>query len=263
MSSVYTANATAGAKSSVGVFTLPCGYLDDKNKLHKEIEVSELTGEQEDLLLGASSADKKINGLLAGCLKRVGDYTEPHLMLNIVKDMLIGDRVALLFAIRRITYTDSYVVKETCPNPECTHVQEHPVNLSEMKLIELEDPMKREFEFTTSDGTLVKYHLPTGQDEQNALSASKNVQEMSTFFLMRIHEYNEIKLDLNSEFGKMRARAVIKSIPIMKRQEIRKILLDKDKSGVDTKRVYVCDACGNEYEKELNTDFSFFFPFLV
>ena len=120
------------AKSSIGTFVLPCGYLDSAGVLHTEVCVKEISGHEEDLLASKAIPEaRKLGELIANCVTRLGPLTDRGQIAMAVKELLVGDRAFLLFAIRRVTVGDNYPFRARCPSCE----KEHLYNIDSAHLI--------------------------------------------------------------------------------------------------------------------------------
>src|SRR4051812_46921507 len=106
------------AKSAIDGFELPCGYVDNNGKLHTAVEVVEMTGEEEEILAAKNMPImKKMNKILSSCTRAVGDFRNPSDIEKIIPQLTQGDRVFLLFAIRRVSLGNDFPFSSECP--EC------------------------------------------------------------------------------------------------------------------------------------------------
>ncbi len=245
-------NQISDAKSGIGIFDLPCGYIDASGVLHKEIVIREMTGEEEDLLSSTKTKpNKKMNGLMSACIERIGTITDKGKISYIVPNLLIGDRVFIIFAIRRVSVGDEYNVEETCPS--CNKLGFYPVDLSALDIIPMPDPMLRSFTITLASGTTVKFHTPSGLDEQAASTVGTDEDQMSRYLIMRLDEIDGKRVDLQK----------VKKLKFRDRNEIRAAYTKYCEGGVDTGMDFTCDSCEHVFKKDLNIDGGFFFPSLI
>ena len=244
-------NNISDAKSGVGIFDLPCGYLDTDGTLHTEIEIREMTGEEEDLLASSKiKSSKRMNGLMSGCINRLGTITDKGKIATIVPNLLIGDRVFILFAIRRVSFGDMYNVKETCEH--CNKIGSYDVNLDALSVVKMNEPTKRRFSEVLKSCLTVKYHLPTGADEQAISDLLSDGEELSAYILMRLDEIDGKRVSLKQ----------VKQMRSKDRNELR-TLFAKHEGGVDTSMEFECSSCSNVFKKDLKIDAGFFFPSLI
>ena len=236
------------AKSSQTLVELPCGYLDAEG-VHKDVEIREMTGNEEDLL--ASSAipgHKKVSALLGRCITRVGGYTDKGKIATIVQDLLIGDRIFLLFAIRRLTLGDEYPFKARCES--CNKEGSYLVDLSDLKVQEMPDPAKRIFDVELPSGIVVRFRCLSGRDEEEAQRRSNNEDRASIQLLTRIELIN----------GQAPSMSAIKALSSRDRDFLRAQMEGVD-GGVDTALEMQCQFCNAEWSEDIEIGQpGFFFP---
>lgn len=249
----HTVNQMETPHSSVGVFELPCGYLDPETKeLYREVKVREISGREEDMLASKKTPNaRKLSTLLNACVERIGPY-EGAKLANVVQSLPIGDRVFLLFAIRRVTLGDELPIKETCP--KCDTKSLFMVDLGvELEVKEMPDPMKRVYDVVLPrSNTQVRFRVSTGHDEalMAKLTASKRADSVSQAILMRLEL-------LNDEPPTLKA---IQELSLADRNFLRE-QFNTVEGGVDTAVDFECESCGHEWQKDLNIGAQgFFFP---
>ena len=237
-------------KSTQGVFELPCGYLDPAGNLHTEIALRELTGAEEDLLASKQLTPfKKYNELLARCTLRLGNITDAGQMPALMKALPVGDRLFVLFALRRISIGDSYTFEETCPNPECKAKRNYSIDLSGLDVKKMPDPKKRIFDLTLPSGATVRFRISTGEDEERAMKLDKSEDALSRALLMRLELLNGAPPEL----------AAVKNMKWRDRIALRE-QWNKHEGGVETEIDMACPACGHEFKRDIEISPSFFFP---
>lgn len=239
-------------KSSQGLFDLPCGYIDADGSIHTEVKVREITGYEEDILANKKvPSNKKINELIARCVERVGPFSEKGQLADITLDMTVGDRLFLIFAIRRVTVGDLYTYETKCP--ECKHVDRVTVDLGDLEIKKMEDPMKRTDKIVLPRSKKeVVYRTMTGREEEkvSALIAKRSEDAMSLGLISRI-----VSVD-----GKPPTLSGIKALSSVDRAAIR-AAFEKSEGGVDTSIDLSCPNCYNEYKRDLDVgQAGFFFP---
>jgi hypothetical protein len=150
--------------------TLPGGYVViQEDDVYTEAVVRELDGDDEEAIARVSGNFSK---LLEVTLQRGVVSVGPHEATKKLLDgLLMGDRDALLVAIRRVTFGDEVeFTKLACPS--CGAEQEPKVRLStDIPVRTLDDPFSGStFELTLASEKSVAVSLPTG-DTQRALGA--------------------------------------------------------------------------------------------
>lgn len=83
------------------VVVLPSGYISPDGALHKEVEVRELNGVDEEALSKIDTLVKMWSAILSRGVVRVGAFPATEAILD---DLLIGDRDALVLGIYKATF---------------------------------------------------------------------------------------------------------------------------------------------------------------
>jgi hypothetical protein len=237
-------------KPTQNVFELPCGLLDGDN-LYKDVVVREISGYEEDMLANQKMpASKKMSELLARCVTRIGPITDKGKIAQAIMDLIVGDRAALIFAIRRVTLGDEYPFKDKCP--ECEKESLYAVDLgTEISIKEMPDPKKRLFEKVLPSGKVVRFKPMTGHGEEK-LAKSKNRDEDALSLA--------IQMRLETLDGKPAGLGDVKGLGLRDRQALRDAF-EEVEGGVDTEVDMKCPHCEHEFKREVDiAQRSFFFP---
>jgi len=244
-------NQISEPKSSQGLFDLPCGYIDEDGVLHTEIKVREITGHEEDMLANAKiKSHKKLNELISRCVERIGSITDQGKLSKAVLDMTVGDRLFAIFAIRRVTVGDEYTYEVKCP--QCSELNKVTVDLSDLEIKSMPDPMKREFTVTLPKSKHEVVFVPmTGRGEEKLATLAKRSEDtLSLALLMRV-----TKVD-----GKNPSLKLVKDMSSKDRAYLRDHF-DKVEGGVDTSIELDCPSCYAEFKEDLDVgQAGFFFP---
>jgi len=260
-------------KSTIGVFELPCGYLDASGVLHTEVLLNEISGRDEDMLANDKiPANKKMNQLLTSCIARIGSITDKGAIASIVPDLLVGDRVFLVLAVRRVSLGDDYPYKDTCPSCEKESLMS--INLSELDIVKMSDPKKRVFdarmpskaaikawandgedvpepERSNPTGRTVRFKMLTGRDEEKAGKGTSGPESISVLLGLRI-----LMLD-----DKPPTIEDLQNLTMSERSYIRDVVFRAGDGGVDTTLDVTCPQCAHEFKRELDiAQMGFFFP---
>jgi len=252
MSSADMQNLAAieAPKSTLGVFELPCGYLDGEGNVHNEVALRELTGAEEDLLAAKQLTPfKKYNELLTRCTLRIGNVTDATRIPAIVKALPIGDRLFMLFALRRVSLGDNYTFEATCPDKACGVTRNYTIDLSTLEIKKMPDPRKRVFDATLPTGATVRFRISTGADEERSMQFDKSEDVLSKGILMRLELLNGVPPEL----------AAVKAMKWRDRIALREEW-NTVEGGVDTEVDMTCAACGTEYKRDVEVSAGFFFP---
>ena len=160
-------------------------YDSDKDKWHTEVEVRELTGEDEESL--ASLEKKKgllyaeyMTALLARAIIRIGDLEVPNGSRGeaIVNKLMLADRDVAYLAVVKATYGNARTVHVPCP--ECKTMNDVTLELDKDFPIKYPDfDIHKGVEVETSKGT-IRLRLPNGQDSIETSKSSKTDAEINT-----------------------------------------------------------------------------------
>lgn len=252
---IHTVQQMETPKGTNGIFELPCGYMDPQTQeLFTEVQVREITGNEEDMLASRQvHSSQKISQLLSGCVTRLGNVVDKGLIAGMVQHLTVGDRVFLVFAIRRITLGDELPVREKCP--ECGIKTLFMVDLGEdLAPKPMPNPKKRIYDIDLPSGKTARFRVFTGLDEANLAKLVKRQEHksdaLSQSILMQLEMLGDEKPTLK----------MVKSLGMRDRNFLRAQFREVE-GGVNTTLELECPACGNEWEKELDLSAaSFFFP---
>lgn len=240
--------------SSVGVLELPCGlYVPVKDEeeptIITECEVREITGDQEDMLASKKVPSfRKMGQLVAGCVTRLGQVTEPGILSTLIPRLPVGDRVFLLLRIRQITLGDMLPYAATCPH--CDKEALYKVDLNTVVVKNMADRTKRVFKDTLPSGHEVTFHVMLGSDEEKVYASARESDKVSMMILARLDLLN----------GKPPNLSMIKALGMRDRNHLRD-RFDEVEGGVETDVQFACTHCGEEFEEDLDiSQQGFFFP---
>lgn len=241
-------------KSSQGVFELPCGYLDPSGALFTDVELSEMTGSEEDMLGSKTVPDfKKMSTLIGRCLRRLGSISDRGRLAALVSDLLVGDRVYLLFALRRVTLGDEYPFSAKCKNLTCAKEGIYTIDLSELTVKKMPEPLKRIYDVTLPSGKAARFHPLDGHGEERLAKLDNHADRLSLSILGRLELLDAKPPTLED----------VKALGIRDRNELRD-MFEQNEGGVDTETEMTCSFCGEEWKEEVNPfQLGFFSPVSV
>lgn len=265
-------------KSSIGADVLPCGYIDEAGALHTSYVVREIDGEVEDML-GSSQIPPflKLDMLIAKCIERIGPYSDPAVIADkVVPALTIGDRIFLLFQIRRVSLGDDFHFDLDCTNPNCvTMVEGQPVrnrsrytlNLGGVEIRPMGRPEQRTYVKNIQPRGAaapfpVTFHVMTGRDEHRIarLDSAESAHAGSLQILARLDQYGDRKIDWGPKERNGRALlAFVKGLPISSRNALRDAF-EEVEGGVDTEIEVDCPFCLQHIVTEMVLDAGFFRP---
>lgn len=223
------------------------------------IEIKYMTAKEEDILSSRNLLKKglAIERLIESviCDKNIA-----------ARELLVGDRNAILIAARRSGYGNIYSTKISCPS--CGTVGEHDFDLNESHIYEGKDHDKYNIEVTPQGlfkvtlpitNFVVEYRLLRGQDEiemvkraqKNAKQkvAEQNVSDQLKKFVVSVNGYKESKV-INHAVDNMPAQD---SIFLRGAYKV-------SSPDVKISDDYACSSCGFEQELEVPFGADFFWP---
>lgn len=235
-------------------FELEVGYKDENGTVHKEVEIREITGFDEENLSKAevrTSVGKVITTLLSSVVLRIGDLTPKELgktkWEKIFREMFMGDRDKIMLEIRKFTNGDEMELDMKCPycKSRIKHIVEieqdieyKPLNVDPYAIpFELPKGIKNREGEVCKTGTI---RLPNGVDqEQLDAIARKNAGMANTTLLSRAI----INID---GFGQASLNTVRK-MSVRDRDYLIK-LLGESTYGPKFEINFSCPSCGEEVE---------------
>mgnify|MGYP003657195457 FL=1 len=236
------------------------GYPQD-HPLHNQetIEIKYMTAKEEDILSSRSLLKKglAIERLIESviCDKNIA-----------ARELLVGDRNAILISARRSGYGNIYSTKISCPS--CGNVGEHDFDLNESHIYEGKDHDKYNIEVTPQGlfkvtlpitNFVVEYRLLRGQDEIEMVKrAQKNAKQ-------KVEEQNvsdQLKKFVVSVNGYKESKVINHAIDNMPAQDSIFLRGAYKVSSPDIKISddYSCSSCGFEQELEVPFGADFFWP---
>jgi len=209
----------------------------------------------EDKQLHRSGAfvDKLFNACVTEVLDGGPYNTEPGKSIN-WDNVLIGDRYAVLLAIRAETFGQDYNFSIECKH--CDEKIKWNLRLDELPVQELapEDAQafaRNEPMVAVVDGKTIKFKLGTGKDEKAAALHKKVDNAIVTMLARKIVEIEGVQTGL--------VRAYLEDLDLAPLLRIQKELQRRD-CGTETKISIECPDCEGEFEVELPLGRSFWIP---
>jgi hypothetical protein len=156
---------------------LPGGYVDLTGALHREVELTALTGREEELLARSQTGESAslVSAVLSRCVRRLGTL-EP-VTEAVARSLVVADRQYLLLRLREATFGEQIRASLVCPWPDCGKKVSIHFSTRDIPIQESQDkgPV---YTMTLSaeaagesgdDSRQIAFRLPTGAD-QEALS---------------------------------------------------------------------------------------------
>lgn len=236
-----------------------CGKVYPVNHpLHgKElVEIRPMTAREEDILTSKAYLKKGtvITELIKSCL--VDKTINPN-------DMLIGDRNALMVAIRITGYGADYDAEVECN--ECSAKAPHQFNLAGLPLQRLEIEPAQEgfnlFEFTLPyTKKVVKFKFLTGRDEEEIVATTEKQKKLGISNESTITTnllYSIVSIDGIDDRAKI--ANFVKVMPARDSLALRNYVRDNE-PGIRMRQDTSCPACGHSEEVGMPITTGFLWP---
>ncbi len=235
-------------------------YAADSVLSGKEsVTITAMTAAQENILTNRSLAKRggTLTHLVQSCLK---DRS------IVARDMLTGDRTAIMVALRTTGYGPEYKVRVECP--ECENASDYTFDLSKLPLKRLEiEPIEKNsnvFEFSLPvSRARVKFKFLTGADEEDiavtharkkkaGLESTADSDAVTSGLLHAI-------ISINGITDRSQIAAALPRMPAYDSQALRKYI-QTNEPGVQMKGHIECVHCEYEGEVDMPIGASFFWP---
>ena len=220
------------------------------------VEIRSMTAREEDLLTSKAliKAGTVIDKLLEACITNKSIDA---------RSLLIGDRNALLIAVRVVGYGEDYKAKVTCP--ECSELFQSEFSLGSLRIkpvgAEPLEPNTNLFAFKLPlSGLSVEFKLLTGQDEADISTAIERRRKTagSTENNMTTRLLHNI-VSINKETDKQKISTMIMNMRAGDARALRKYI-DKVEPQIDMRQPASCTQCGAESEVNVPLGANFFWP---
>lgn len=238
-------------------FELLKGYKDDNGNVHKEFEIREMNGADEEAISKKeikSNGAKLLRTLLTRCCIRIGTIEKANVKdskwTEIIQSLSVPDQDYIIFKIREISIGEEIETKYKCPDEDCKEEIIVTSTVDELEIIPFDGVEEIEFElpkgFKDKDGNILKkgkLRHPNGLDREILDGiARKNVGHANTLMLTRcITElegtkvYDELVRDLS-----VKDRSYLLN------------LLQEHKFGVNLEVEVECPSCYESFRASLN-----------
>lgn len=222
----------------------------------KQVEIKCMTAKEEDLLTSRALIKNGtvITQLLRSCL--INKAIDPD-------DLFIGDRSAIMMAIRITGYGPEYNVKMTCP--VCKEECDYEFSLSDLKVKPLSAQPIVENE------NIFEYILPkSGQKVQFRLLTARDDIEMSKTAEARKKLKQQVDNNVTGKLftsiisiaGETDRSKLVSMVSNMRAQDSRALrkYIDEIEPGVEMKQIFICPKCQDESEVNIPLGMTFFWP---
>lgn len=229
--------------------------------MQETVQIRAMTAREEDILTSKALIKKGtvISELIRSCL--IDKRIDPN-------DMLLGDRNALMVALRITGYGAEYNIDVSCPS--CSERSRQTFDLSQLPITRLkQEPIalgSNVFETAmpknrpTDPDLTIRFRHMTGIDEQqiSQMQERKKKQGFQTDNLITTRYQHQI-VAVNEITDRTKIQMFIQKMPTRYSIALRKVM-DENEPGVEMKQHIQCPACYEESEVSMPLGASFFWP---
>ena len=223
------------------------------------IEIKQMTAKEEDLLTSKTllkkgvAIDRLIQSLIVD--KRINADT-----------LLIGDRNALLIAIRVSGYGNEYKTKITCPS--CSVTQESEFDLNTFNVYTGDDISELDI-INNGDGTFttilpktqlkIIFRLLSGKDEKNFMLGMKSDRQQKIHERAVTRQLSNFIVSVNDNSTTEAVNYVVNNVPSIDSRHMR-LAYRLAAPNIDLTQVFICKECDHEQDLEVPLTADFFWP---
>lgn len=222
------------------------------------IEIRSMTAKDEDILTSRAllKQGKAISTLLRSCI--VNKAVD-------VEQLLVGDRNAILVAIRITGYGSEYDVTVDCP--ACEEKVRHKFELGKLEIKPLgAEPLQAGtnafgFVLPVSKKPVV-FKLFTGADERELSQTQEKLKKA----LNGVGQENAVTsrlfaqiLSLGQETDRNKLNQIVRNLPAMDSRKLREYI-DEISPGIKMEQEVTCPKCGEQSEVDVPLGTEFFWP---
>ncbi|MEZ4727613.1 MAG: DUF6760 family protein [Caldilineaceae bacterium] len=156
---------------------LPGGYLDTTGERHRAVELTSLSGQEEELIADGQQAPRAalVTQILSHCVQRIGAISP--VSEAIVRALLVPDRQFLMLKLREATFGDQVQATIHCPWSDCCKPVDIDFSLHDIVVTEAAE-LAPTYALQLSDAAAyrdetgkphqhVVFRLPTGADQEH------------------------------------------------------------------------------------------------
>lgn len=226
---------------------------------YTHINVKGMTAKEEDIL--TSDAYRKdgtiITQLLRSCIT---DPVNPS-------EMLVGDRSALLIALRIMGYGEDYTIEVECPS--CEVKQEHTFDLRELpvRFLDLDPDLPGQNVFSCVlpvSKKQVAFRFFTGHDEEKMTREQQQTRAKRKKHGLRqdnivTSRYMRQLVSVDGRTDPGFIARFVNNMPARDSRYLRKYIADHE-PGMEMQDVITCEECGEAKEVDVDIGPAFFWP---
>lgn len=242
-------------------------YYSEGSTLHgiDSIELKEMTAKEEDILVNKSLLQKGV------AIDRVINSLMVDKSIN-TDELLVGDKDALIIAIRKASYGSEYKVKITCPNCGTSCEQEYDLNnvkvkqtysFDEANLCEQDNNIRKdENNFIVHLPKLkidVTVKLLNGNDQKQLQGYMEHKRKNKIPEATLTDYLKSIIVSINGKTDSSFISKVLDALPASDSRYLRTVYV-KLVPGMDMSFLFTCETCQNQADVEVPLTAEFFWP---
>lgn len=219
------------------------------------VQIRAMTAREEDILTSRSLIKNGtvITELIKSCL--IDKRIDPN-------EFLLGDRNAVMVALRITGYGSDYAAELACP--ACGERSKQNFNLGDLPLKELAKepvaPGSNVFEAEINENMSIRYRYMTGFDEREMSKENdrkKKAGLASDNLVTQRYKYQIVAV--NDITDKTKLQMFTQRMPTSVSRSLRKAM-DTGEPGIEMKQYITCPSCMEESEVNMPLGASFFWP---
>jgi hypothetical protein len=235
-------------------------FYDEDHPLHNEesIEIRHMTAKEEDLLTSRTLLKKGI------AIERLLKNIIVNRSIN-PDSLLVGDRNAIIIAVRTSGYGNIYTTQVTCP--ACSEAQDYSFDLNEANVYTGDDI--GEMDVTANEeGTydvwlprleaMATFRLLTGYDEKKLLGTTKKSRNQLIDKAVTT-QLNNMIVGCNGVTDPAILKQLAENMPSSDARHLRRAY-KLAAPNIDLTQLFACDECDHEQEMEVPLTADFFWP---
>jgi len=224
----------------------------------KVLEIKAMTAQEEDILTSRALIQQGtvISHLIQSCLI---DKTLD------VRNMLLGDRNALMVSVRITGYGPSYKAESSCPACGVASKQEYNLTDLEIKRLEIDpvSPGANLFSFTLPvTKKVIHFKFLTGSDEEERSVSVERKRKLMPGMKVDSQITSRLEQLIVSVEGiedRNKINHFIKNMPAMDSRQLRSYI-ENHEPGIDMSVWMKCSGCGETSQVSLPIGSNFFWP---
>jgi len=235
-------------------------FYPEGHPLHGQdsIEIRQMTAKEEDMLTSRTLLKKGValDRVIASLI--VNKQIDPD-------SLLVGDRNAIIIAIRVAGYGNIYDTKVSCPS--CGAKQEYSFNLNDANVylgedakdLGVKDNDNGTFNVTLPrTGVDVQFRLLNGRDEKSFLTGMQNDKKLKDERNVT-RQLAAIVVSLNGDSSMQAKQYFIENVPSIDSRHLR-LAYRLAAPNIDLTQDFECSECSHEQEMEVPLSADFFWP---